>query len=62
MAIANGAVELGRINAFAADYTKAKVSAAKLFGLFERKSKVDPTDETGERPVSNNIRNTEEAV
>lgn len=52
MAISSGAVELGRINAFAADYTKAKISASKLFALFERKSKVDPTDKSGERPVS----------
>ena len=52
VSVASGAVELGRVNAFAADYTKAKVAAAKLFALFERKPLIDPTDIKGEVPVS----------
>ena len=51
IAICNGGVEIGRVNAFAPDYSKAKVAAAKLFALFDRQSLIDPTDTSGQMPV-----------
>ena len=47
-----GGVEIGRVNAFAPDYSKAKVAAAKLFALFDRESRIDPFDPNGKKPVS----------
>ena len=52
IAMVAGGIEIGRVNAFAPDYSKAKVAAAKLFALFDRKSLIDPTDQSGKRPVS----------
>ena len=47
-----GGVEIGRVNAFAPDYSKAKVAAAKLFALFDQKSAIDPWSNRGIKPVS----------
>ena len=52
IAVCAGGVEIGRVNAFAPDYSKAKVAAAKLFALFDRQSLIDPTDTSGRKPVS----------
>ena len=52
IAIAAGGVELGRMNAVAPEISKAKVASAKLFALFDRKSHIDYTDESGIKPVS----------
>ena len=52
IAICNGGVEIGRVNAFAPDYSKAKVAAAKLFALFDRESLINPTDTSGKTPVN----------
>ena len=51
IAVCAGGVEIGRVNAFAPDYSKAKVAAAKLFLLFDRKPMIDPTDPNGQKPV-----------
>ena len=51
IAMVAGGIEIGRVNAFAPDYSKAKVAAAKLFGLFDRKSLIDPTDPSGKTSV-----------
>ena len=59
IAICNGGVEIGRVNAFAPDYSKAKVAAAKLFALFDRESLIDPTDTSGKTPVRESDRLTQ---
>ena len=51
IAMVAGGIEIGRVNAFAPDYSKAKVAAAKLFALFDRKSLIDPTDPSGKTSV-----------
>ena len=42
--ISVSAVELGRVNAFISDYSKAKAAAAKLFNLTNRIPKIDTYD------------------
>ena len=39
-------------SSFAPDYAEAKVSAARLFDLFDRKPSIDPSSEEGHSPVS----------
>jgi len=42
---------LGQVSALAPDYDKAKVAAARLFKIFDRKSLIDSSSENGLRPV-----------
>ena len=42
---------LGQISALSPDYEKAKVAAARLFKIFERKTLIDSSSEDGLRPV-----------
>ena len=42
---------LGQISAFAPDYVKAKVAAARLFKIFDRRSFIDSSSEDGLKPV-----------
>lgn len=49
-ALTIGAQSVGRSSAFSLDYGKAKISAAKLFALFDRKSEIDPSETTGQKP------------
>lgn len=58
MATIASAVELGRINAFTADYSRAKVAAAKIFDLLDRESTIDPLAPDGKEPVSLSVTNT----
>ena len=52
IAVCAGGVEIGRVNAFAPDYSKAKVAASKLFALFDRESLINPFNPNGKKPVS----------
>ena len=52
IAICAGGVEIGRVNAAAPEYSKAKVAAAKLFHLFDRESLISPFSKEGKKPVS----------
>ncbi|XP_009474940.1 PREDICTED: multidrug resistance protein 1-like [Nipponia nippon] len=49
-AVVFGAMALGQSSSFAPDYTKAKISAAHLFLLFERIPSIDSYSEEGEKP------------
>ena len=51
LAILVGGLVLGQISAFAPDYVKAKVAAARLFKIFDRKSLIDSSSEDGLKPV-----------
>ena len=53
IAICAGGVEIGRVNAAAPEYSKAKVAAAKLFALFDRESLINPFSTQGKKPVRN---------
>ncbi|XP_072431434.1 ATP-dependent translocase ABCB1 isoform X1 [Chiloscyllium punctatum] len=44
------AMNLGQASTFAPDYTKAKISAQKIFRLLERKPLIETYDEGGEKP------------
>jgi len=46
-----GGFTLGQVSALAPDYEKAKVAAARLFKIFDRKSLIDSSSENGLRPV-----------
>ena len=46
-----GGFTLGQVSALAPDYDKAKVAAARLFKIFDRKSLIDSSSENGLRPV-----------
>ncbi|XP_073253010.1 ATP-dependent translocase ABCB1-like isoform X3 [Porites lutea] len=52
LAILVGGLVLGQISAFAPDYVKAKVAAARLFKIFDRKSLIDSSSEDGLKPSS----------
>ncbi|XP_064300752.1 ATP-dependent translocase ABCB1 isoform X2 [Phalacrocorax carbo] len=49
-AVVFGAMALGQSSSFAPDYTKAKISAAHLFLLFERVPSIDSYSKEGEKP------------
>ena len=51
LAILVGGLVLGQISAFAPDYVKAKVAAARLFKIFDRGSFIDSSSEDGLKPV-----------
>ena len=40
-------------SSFAPDYAEAKVSASRLFSLFDREPVIDPSSDKGHAPVSN---------
>ena len=46
-----GSTTAGRAIAFTSDYISAKISAGRLFKLFDRKSAIDVNDEQGEYKV-----------
>ena len=42
---------LGQVSALSPDYEKAKIAAARLFKIFDRKSAIDSSSEDGLTPV-----------
>ena len=42
---------LGHLSAISPDYEKAKIAAARLFKIFDRKSAIDSSSEDGLTPV-----------
>ena len=46
-----GGFVLGQVSALSPDYEKAKIAAARLFKIFDRKSKIDSSSEDGLTPV-----------
>ena len=46
-----GGFVLGQVSALSPDYEKAKVAAARLFKIFDRKSAIDSFSEDGLTPV-----------
>lgn len=52
LSILMGGFTLGQVSALAPDYDKAKVAAARLFKIFDRKSLIDSSSENGLRPSS----------
>lgn len=52
LSIIIGGAVLGQVSAFAPDYEKAKIAAARLFRIFDRKSLIDSSSEDGLKPVS----------
>ena len=51
LSIVMGGFVLGQISALSPDFMKAKVAAARLFKLFDRKSPIDSSSEDGAKPV-----------
>lgn len=51
LSIMMGGFVLGQVSALSPDYEKAKVAAARLFKIFDRKSAIDSSSENGLRPV-----------
>lgn len=51
-AVIVGALSLGRESQFAPDYGKAKMSAAQIFALLEKKPRIDNYSSEGLKPVS----------
>ena len=47
-----GAMTAGNLSAFAPDFLKAKIAAAKLFKLFDSKPSIDSQSDEGLHPVS----------
>jgi len=46
-----GGFVLGQVSALSPDYEKAKLAAARLFKIFDRKSAIDSSSADGLRPV-----------
>lgn len=53
MSIVIGGATLGHISALSPDYEKAKMAAARLFKIFDRKSLIDSSSQVGLTPVRN---------
>ena len=51
-ALVFGAAGAGQAGAFAPNYTKAKISASRIFFLLDREPKIDSYSEDGEKLVS----------
>ena len=51
MAVIFGAFAVGQTSSFAPDYAQAKISAARLFKLFDREPEIDSYNEAGLTPV-----------
>ncbi|POO01908.1 ABC transporter-like, partial [Trema orientale] len=47
-ALTMAAVGISQSSSFAPDSSKAKTAAASIFSIIDRKSKIDPSDESGE--------------
>ena len=45
-------MSVGQASSFAPDYTKAKVSAARIFAMLDREPDIDSYSEEGDKPVS----------
>ena len=52
MALIFGAFAVGQAGAFAPNYTKARLSANRIFFLLDRKPLIDGYSEEGSKPVS----------
>ncbi|CAK9145285.1 unnamed protein product [Ilex paraguariensis] len=46
-ALAMAAIGISQSNSFARDSSKAKGAATSIFAILDRKSKIDPSDESG---------------
>ena len=55
MAIIFGAFSIGQASAFAPNYTKAKISANRIFAMIDREPEIDNYSEEGQKLVSNVI-------
>lgn len=51
LSILVGGSVLGQLSAISPDYEKAKIAAARLFKIFDRKSAIDSSSEDGLKPV-----------
>jgi len=51
VAIVIGCMRLGQVSAFTPDYEKARIAAARLFKIFDRKTLIDTSSEDGLTPV-----------
>ena len=51
LSIVVGGAVLGQLSAMSPDYEKAKIAAARLFKIFDRKSAIDSSSEEGLTPV-----------
>ena len=51
-AITFGGQSLGRATSYLPDYSKAKLSAAKMLTLFKRVPEIDSSSTAGAKPVS----------
>ena len=51
MSILIGGAMLGHLSALSPDYEKAKIAAARLFKIFDRKSAIDSSSDEGLTPV-----------
>ena len=51
LSIVVGGAVLGQLSAISPDYEKAKIAAARLFKIFDRKSPIDSSSEEGLTPV-----------
>jgi len=51
LSIVVGGAVLGQLSAISPDYEKAKIAAARLFKIFDRKSAIDSSSEDGLTPV-----------
>ena len=56
MAMMLGTMAAGNASLFVSDYSKAKVSAAKIFTLFNRNPLIDSMSKDGNKMVSRHIR------
>ena len=52
MAVIFGAMAVGQSSAFAPDFGEAKLSAKRMFKLFDQTSEIDPTSSNGTQPRS----------
>lgn len=51
LSIVMGGFVLGQVSALSPDYEKAKVAAARLFKIFDRRTRIDSSSEDGLEPV-----------
>ena len=51
ISIVIGGAVLGQLSALSPDYEKAKIAAARLFKIFDRKAAIDSSSEDGLTPV-----------
>ncbi len=51
VAVAGSTMELGRLNSYAMEFSRARSAAATLFHLMDRETEIDAYDPSGEKPV-----------